>query len=97
MRYETVTTYMLVSFLMFIVAIGLLSDQILRSFQKINKSLIAYADCSVEIIDSAFLGEFKSFTECYSNKLNNVSFSCIYEDDKIICNINNETKIFYLR
>ncbi|MEM0333410.1 MAG: hypothetical protein QXX30_03025 [Candidatus Aenigmatarchaeota archaeon] len=97
MRYETVTTYMLVSFLMFIVAIGLLSDHIFKSFQRINKSLIAYSDCSIEIIDSAFLGEFKSFSECYSNKLNNTYFSCIYENDKIICDINNETKIFYLR
>ncbi|MEM1684265.1 MAG: hypothetical protein QXM04_01800 [Nanopusillaceae archaeon] len=97
MGYETVTTYMLVSFLMSIIAIGLISEQILRSFQEINKSLIAYADCSVEIVDSAFLGKFKSFSECYSERLNKTSFYCNYEDNKVICNINNETKIFYLK
>jgi len=94
MRSENVTTYILVPFLLWIVSIGLLTQELVKEVGKINKGLLAYADCASEIMNSAFLGKFESFSECYANKLNITDFNCIYNNDTIVCNVKNETYMF---
>jgi len=94
MRSENVATYILVPILLWIVSTGLLTQELVKEVGKINKGLIAYADCADEVMNSAFLGKFESFSDCYASKLNTTNFNCLYENSTIICNVENETYIF---
>jgi len=95
MKAESVTTYVLLPIFLWIVSIGILTQELVKEVGKINKGLIAYADCASEIMNSAFLGKFENFSECYANKLNVTEFDCTYDNNTtIICNVNNRTYIF---
>ncbi|RDD52415.1 hypothetical protein BA065_01860 [Nanoarchaeota archaeon NZ13-N] len=96
MKSNNVATYMLVPLLLWIVSMGVLTQELIKEVIKINKGLLAYADCSNEIMNSAFLGEFKSFSECYANKINLTTFECKQENNTIVCNVNSETYTFYI-
>jgi len=94
MKAENVVTYILLPIVLWIVSIGILTQELVKEVEKINKGLIAYADCANEVMNSAFLGKFESFSECYANKLNYTEFNCMYNNNTIICNVNNKTYTF---
>lgn len=80
------------------VTIALILFSILTGFinnlEKMQNSLITYAECSREIMDKAFMGEFENFSECYINKLNTTKINCDLVNNTIICEYDNKKYIY---
>lgn len=93
---EHVTTYMIIPALIFIGVYLTVFNKVLDSYINVSKGILAYADCANEMMNYAFTNPTQNFnfTECYNNKLKNITLYCNYTNFTVECNYNGE-KYFY--
>lgn len=76
------TTYLLVPIIVVLPIIYSMMTSLIDNLNMINHSLTAYAICSREMIDYAFLGETFNYTVCYNNLKNSIEvYNCTLDTE----------------
>jgi len=72
--------------------------QLVEEIKNINKGVLAYADCSNEMMHFAFTNptEVFNFSDCYHKKIKSIDLNCVYNGTSILCNYNSEKFVFVI-